>query len=72
MSCSTIVENPLQIGPFLQNKANFRKAEMYVSLFSTKDYERIGACGVQKSKAKQSQSFDFAQDRLKPVFMRLF
>ena len=40
---------------FLQNKANFRKGQTNVSFFITKDYENIRACGVQQSKAKQSQ-----------------
>jgi len=39
----------------MQNKANFHKGQTNVSFFVTKDYEKIGACGVQKSKAKQSQ-----------------
>ena len=39
----------------MQNKANFRKGQMNVSFFAAKDYENIGACGVQKNKAKQSQ-----------------
>ena len=47
----------------MQNKANFRKAETSVYLFATLDYEKTVACRVYKNKAKQSQSFDFAQDR---------
>jgi len=37
--CSTIVENPLQIGLFMQNKANLRKSQVDVSIFSQKAYE---------------------------------
>jgi hypothetical protein len=33
---STIVEDPLQIGPFMQNKANFRNEQMNISSFITK------------------------------------
>ncbi len=47
----------------MQNKANFRKAETSAYLFATEDYEKTVACRVYKNKAKQSQSFDFAQDR---------
>ena len=36
---SIIVENILQIGLFMQNKANFRRAEMNVSCYLEKDYE---------------------------------
>ena len=36
---STTVENPLQIDPFMQNKPNFKKAQMNVTSFCTVDYE---------------------------------
>ena len=36
---STIVESSLQIGLFMQNKANFRKSQVGVSPLITKDYE---------------------------------
>jgi len=35
--CSTIVESIRQIGLFLQNKANFRKAQMNVNSLMIKD-----------------------------------
>ncbi|MHC4104097.1 MAG: hypothetical protein ACYSR9_04095, partial [Planctomycetota bacterium] len=41
---------PLQIGPFLQNKANFRKAQMTVNSYITKDYRKYDAFAVQKNK----------------------
>jgi hypothetical protein len=41
-----------------QTKPNAEKPKMDVSVFATKDYEKNRACGVQKSKANQSQ---FAQ-----------
>jgi hypothetical protein len=47
----------------MQNKANSRKGKMRVSPYNKKVYENLGVCGLGKSKAKQSQSFDFAQDR---------
>jgi len=37
---STIVENVRQINLFLQNKANFRKSQMNISLIITRDYEK--------------------------------
>ena len=39
----------------MQNKANFRKAQMNVNFYSQKDYENKPAFGVQKNKPKQSQ-----------------
>jgi hypothetical protein len=35
----TLVKSPLQIRPFMQNKANFRKSQVNVTSFITKDYE---------------------------------
>jgi len=42
-TCSTIVENPLQNGLFLQNKANFRKSQMDINLIITRNYEKNNA-----------------------------
>ncbi len=36
---------------FMQNKANFRKAQMNVNSFITKDYRKNSAFAVQKNKA---------------------
>jgi hypothetical protein len=36
---STLVENPLQIKLFMQNKAKFRKSQMNVNKVITKEYE---------------------------------
>jgi hypothetical protein len=55
MTCSTIVENPLQIGPFLQNKANLRKGRTSVNTYSKKGYENLGIWRLGKNKANQSQ-----------------
>ncbi len=38
---STSVEDSLQIGPFMQNKPNFRKSQMNVIPYNTSDYENI-------------------------------
>jgi hypothetical protein len=38
---STTVESPLQISPFMQNKANFLDVQMNVTSFYTADYENI-------------------------------
>ncbi len=35
----------------MQNKANFRKAQMNVNSFITKDYRKIDAFAVKKNKA---------------------
>jgi len=48
---STLVENSLQINLFLQNKPNFQKAKMNVSLTLTKDYRKNDAFLVRINKA---------------------
>ena len=52
---STNVENPLQIGPFLQNKPNFRKSQMNVSDYITREYANwtLGEHGINKPKQTQ-------------------
>jgi len=47
---STLVECALQIHPFLQNKANFRKSQMNVTKVLTKEYENgtLGKRGKNK------------------------
>jgi len=49
--CSTIVENSLQINLFLQNKANFKNSQMFVSLANTRDYQNFRPSGRDKNKA---------------------
>ena len=39
----------------MQNKANFRKDQINISVFTTKDYENKTGFGVLENKAKQSQ-----------------
>ena len=56
MTCSTIVEDPLQIGPsFFKTNPIFLRTRIIASSVLTKGYQRIAACGDQKGKAKQSQ-----------------
>ncbi len=51
----------------MQNKANFRKAQMNVNSFITKDYRKKDDFAVQKNKAKQSQ-FKKSQNGRKLLF----
>ena len=53
---STIVENPLQIGPIMQNKPNFRKAKMNITSIVTKDYENQPLRRLPENKPNQTQS----------------
>jgi len=39
----------------MQNKANFRKAQMNANLFLTKDYENESTLSGQENKANQTQ-----------------
>jgi len=36
---STLVENPLQIDLFMQNKPNFPKSQIKVNIYNTTDYD---------------------------------
>jgi len=40
---------------FMQNKANFRKGQMSISIFTIKDYENKPAFGTPENEPKQSQ-----------------
>ena len=51
----TIVENPLQIAPILQNKPNFQNGKMNIALYPETNYERKGLYSCRKNKAKQTQ-----------------
>ncbi len=56
---STIVENPLQIGQNMQNKAKVKIGKMNISVATIKDYDKNNeqsATNVTQNKAKQSQS----------------
>jgi len=52
---STSVEDPLQINLFMQNKPNFRKSQMNVSIFSQMDYENKYNWTLGESKPNQTQ-----------------
>ncbi len=54
--CSTTVESSLQIGLFMQNKANFRKCQMNVNLYNTTDYEYKSDWTPGENEPNQSQS----------------
>jgi hypothetical protein len=62
----TIVEKPLQISSFMQNKPNFRKAKMNVSAVITKDYRKTTLSQSQKTNPIQTQSKPI-QSQLKPI-----
>ena len=46
----TSVENPLQIGPIMQNKPNFQNAQMNVTSFEKTDYHDLAALRLRKNK----------------------
>jgi hypothetical protein len=46
----TLVKSPLQIAPFMQNKANFPDAQMNINLYVTKDYENKSNWTLGKNK----------------------
>jgi len=48
---STMVENPLQIGTILKNKANLQRVQMSISLYEQKDYEEKSRFWLEKNKA---------------------
>jgi len=55
-TCFTIVENPLQISPFLQNKANVKIGKINVSIKTIKDYDKEQRTINNKRYSKQTQS----------------
>ena len=46
----TDVMSALQIGPFLTNKPNFRKSQINVSDYITKDYDEMDTWSIRKNK----------------------
>ncbi len=54
----TFVVSPLQIRPFMQNKANFRKSQMNVNKVLTKDYEKrtLGERGKKQSQTNPNKA----------------
>ncbi len=53
---STSIEDSLQIRLFMQNKANFGKAQMNVNKVSIKDYENKTLGGLGKTNPKRTQT----------------
>jgi hypothetical protein len=50
----TLVESPLQIRPFMQNKANFRKSQMNVSPVITREYKNKSNWTLGENKANSN------------------
>ncbi len=59
---STSVENPLQISSFMQNKPNFQKSQMNVTLYNTTDYENISDWTIGESKPNSKPTKPNLQD----------
>ena len=53
---STIVENSLQIGPFMQNKPNFKIGKMNISIEIIKDYDKEQRTINNERCSKQTQN----------------
>ena len=53
---STLVERPLQIALFMQNKPNFQKSQMNVNPYNTTDYENKSDWTLGENKPNQTQS----------------
>jgi len=64
---STLVENPLQISPFLTNKANFRKSQMNVSDYIIREYEQIDTWSNGKNKPKTKPIQSQFKPNTKPI-----
>ena len=56
----TVVENPLQIGPIMQNKANFKIGKMNINIAVIKDYDNEQQTTNNERYSKQTQT--------KPIF----
>jgi hypothetical protein len=52
---STVVENSLQIGLFMQNKANLKNSQMDIRLNISRDYEKKSKWTFGENKPNQSQ-----------------
>ena len=64
---STTVENPLQIHPFLTNKANFKKSQINVSKLSTKDYDIMDTWSSEKNKPNSNPKQSQFKANTKPI-----
>ena len=54
-SVSTIVKNPLQIAPFMQNEPNFKMGKIKVTSVLTRNYKKELTKWHKKNKPKQTQ-----------------
>jgi len=64
---STTVENPLQIGHFLTNKANFQKSQMNVNNVLTRDYGKMDTWSNGKNKANSKPIQSQYKPNSKPI-----
>jgi hypothetical protein len=62
---STIVEDPLQIGRNMQNKAKVKIGKMNLKIYNITDYENISDWTLGENKPKQSQ---FQNPRADSIF----
>ncbi len=67
---STFVEMPLQISLFMQNKPNFRKSQMNVSIFSTMDYENLSNWTLGENKPNSNPIVERVEIDAKCVFTK--
>ena len=64
---STLVERSLQISSFLTNKANFRKSQMNVTFFITRNYEKKDTWSSGKNKANSNPIQTQYKPNSKPI-----
>jgi len=57
------VENPLQIGPFMQNKANVKIGKMSISIVTKKDYDNEQGTINNERYSKQTQTKPISKQR---------
>ena len=63
---STLVESALQIGPFMQNEPNFRKSQMNVTTYITKNCEDM-TLGQRGKNEPKTNPIKANQTQLKPI-----
>jgi hypothetical protein len=49
---STTVERALQINLFMQNEPNFRKSQVNLSNYMTRDYDKMDTWSIRKNEPK--------------------
>ena len=65
--CSTNVDNIRQINLFLQNKPNFKKVKLSLSLFITRTYVEIDTWWNEKTNPIQTQFYPERSRRANPI-----